>query len=174
MASSTSPTPAGRVAGDRPGHNESPAGRLHGEDGFETTPARARRAAFSSATLAGMFYAVSADTGKSALDRFDAGGSPIHASANSTSRPDLDRIALRPPMRQRYLPALNAVTGKQIWNAKAGDRVNGVPGGFQLGWAAWCSFPGAIRSFAVEGDGRQGRIFRGSGRGLSWVDRRLR
>ena len=89
----------------------------HAADGFETSPLVMEGCVFLG-DLGGIFHAVSTETGKQ-LWTFDAGNT-IHSSANwidgdivfGTDGADIYCLSTK---------------GKQIWHAKAGDRINGAP-----------------------------------------------
>jgi len=89
------------------------------EDGFATTPLVLGDKVLLG-DLSGVFHAVSASTGTK-LWTFDAGGSPIHSSANYEG----NRIVFGTDGADVF--CLDANTGKQLWTQRAGDRINGAP-----------------------------------------------
>jgi outer membrane protein assembly factor BamB len=88
-------------------------------DGFATTPLiNGNRILIGD--LSGVFHAVS-DKGEK-LWTIETGAT-IHASANA-ERPDADRMIISNDAGKIF--CINPTTGEQIWNAQAGDRVNGA------------------------------------------------
>jgi outer membrane protein assembly factor BamB len=89
----------------------------HSADGFETSPLVMDGEVFLG-DLGGIFHAVAAADGKK-LWTFDAGNT-IHSSANSIN----GEIVFGTDGADIYCLS---TAGKQVWHAKAGDRINGAP-----------------------------------------------
>ena len=96
-------------------------------DGFATTPL-----VFEGKVMlgdqAGVFHCVSADKGEK-LWTFDAGGQPIHASANVFGRGPQAKVVFGTDGADIF--CLEAGDGKKVWEQKTGDRVNSAAA---IGW----------------------------------------
>jgi outer membrane protein assembly factor BamB len=90
------------------------------EGGFATTPLVMNGKVYLG-DLDGLLHCISADTGKK-LWTFDSEGS-IHSSANVT--PDHKTILFGNDSAQVF--ALDAATGRKLWEGKGGDRINACP-----------------------------------------------
>ena len=89
--------------------------------GFATSPLILNNMVYAG-DLEGIMHAVSADKGEKVWS-FDSGGN-IHSSANLT--PDHKALIFGNDSAQVF--ALDAVSGKKLWEGKGGDRINACPG----------------------------------------------
>jgi outer membrane protein assembly factor BamB len=90
------------------------------EGGFATTPLVLNNKVYLG-DLDGLLHCISADKGEK-LWTFDSQGS-IHASANAT--PDGKAILFGNDSADVF--AIDAATGKKLWQGKGGDRINACP-----------------------------------------------